>query len=250
MAQRVAFLIAGVQKAGTSALHRYLSDHPELYLPRQKELHFFDNDSLTWPPDNDDSYTLYHTQFETAPPQRIWGEATPIYTYWWPSMARIWEYNPGMKFIILLRNPITRAFSHWNMERQRGNETLGFLEALRTEQQRCRLAVPQQHRIFSYCDRGFYSEQLRRLWHFFPRRQTLVIKQDALLHEPANTLALVHSHLNVSPMSIDAPQRTHCLAYDQDMEPEAYRWLKSVFEPEIRILETMLQWDCSDWLHA
>ena len=77
---RVQFLIAGVQKGGTTALADYLRQHPQL-----------------------------HSHFQDAPAGCLWGEATPIYSYWWPAMARIWAYNPAMQLILCLRNPIETA---------------------------------------------------------------------------------------------------------------------------------------------
>lgn len=253
MAQRVGFVVAGAQKAGTSALHRYLSHHPELFLPSQKELHFFDDESLGWSAAGaagQDAYQRYHSLFKDAPVGSVWGEATPIYMYWWPSIARMWHYNPDMKLILVLRNPITRAFSHWNMERQRGAEPLGFLQALQQEQDRCRGARPLQHREFSYTSRGFYCEQLRRIWHFFPRHQTLVLKHDDLLRQPAPCLEKVHGHLGVNAQPFVGEEREHTLPYETTMGKGAYNWLRQLFEAEVRQLEGMLDWDCSDWLHA
>ena len=74
-----------------------------------------------------------------------------------------------MRLIVILRNPIERAYSHWAMEHRRGNDQLPFALALEQEEARCREALPFQHRVFSYVDRGFYSAQLRRLWRFFGR---------------------------------------------------------------------------------
>ena len=70
------------------------------------------------------------------------GSVTPIYTYWKPAMERIRDYHPGIKLIVLLRNPIDRAFSHWNMYRERKQEDLGFLEAIAEEPNRMRAARP------------------------------------------------------------------------------------------------------------
>ncbi|MGB7755383.1 MAG: hypothetical protein WBL23_04905, partial [Salinisphaera sp.] len=97
----------------------------------------------------------------------VFGEATPIYMYWHDAPRRMWEYNPNMKLIVVLRNPIDRAFSHWNMEKSRNAESLSFWDAIQNEEPRCKEALPYQHRTYSYVDRGFYLEQLRRLWRYF-----------------------------------------------------------------------------------
>lgn len=241
------FLIAGAQKAGTSALHQYLRRHPQLFLPARKELHFFDNESLHWP-GGDDLYDAYHQAFHEAAACSVWGEATPIYMYWWPSIARIYQYNPAIKLILVLRNPITRAFSHWNMESRRGAENLGFFEALQTEVERCRSALPHQHRVFSYVSRGHYCAQLQRIWNVLPTAQTLVLKHDDLLNNAPDTLDRIHAYLEVDHQAFSEEELLHALPYESSMSQEAKAWLLQHFEAEILQLEQTLQWDCSDWL--
>lgn len=247
MEQRVEFVIAGAQKAGTSALHQYLRRHPQLFLPARKELHFFDNESLHWP-GGDDLYDRYHQAFHEAAAGSIWGEATPIYMYWEPSVARICQYNPAIKLVLVLRNPITRAFSHWNMESRRGEETLGFLEALQAEEERCRAALPQQHRVFSYVARGHYCAQLQRIWNVLTASQTLVLKHDDLLNNPRASLDQIHAHLGVDHQAFSGDELIHALPYENSMSQEAKAWLHHHFEAEILQLEQVLKWDCSDWL--
>ena len=101
----VSFLIAGVQKGGTTALYDYLSDYPDVALSRIKEVHFFDDEGQDWRrPD----YRAYHARFE-APAGRPCGEATPIYVYWPNALERVAAYNPAMRFIVTLRDPVERA---------------------------------------------------------------------------------------------------------------------------------------------
>ena len=89
---------------------------------------------------------------------------------------RVWEYNPGMKLIVILRNPIERAYSHWNMVHSKGNDAFPFWEAINKEKERCLEAYPLQHMKYSYIDRGFYLKQLKRLWTYFPRDMILILK--------------------------------------------------------------------------
>jgi hypothetical protein len=126
--QKVGFVIAGTQRGGTTTLYEYLRRHPHICMPAEKELHFFDNEDL-WRL-QPHPYELYHAAFAVEPSHRLLGEATPVYMYWEPALSRIREYNPAMKLILILRNPITRAYSHWNHERPAGREALSFREAL------------------------------------------------------------------------------------------------------------------------
>ena len=116
--EKLDFLVAGAQKSGTTALNYYLKRHPYIAFPIKKSLHFFDNDELF--AGGNVSYEPLHEMFRPARPGSIAGENTPIYLYWRPALPRIRDYNPAMKFIVILRNPIERAFSQWNMQRTRG----------------------------------------------------------------------------------------------------------------------------------
>lgn len=242
----VQFLIAGTQKGGTTALADYLRQHPALFIPAVKELHFFDDERLNWQSPQD-LYRCYHEAFCGAPAGTTWGDATPIYSYWWPAMARIWAYNPAMRLILCLRNPVERAYSHWAMETGRDWDALPFAKAIQTEAERCRTALPHQHRVFSYVSRGFYSEQLRRLWNFFPQEQTLILRQEQLLKNPTSTLCSVHRFLGVDPQPPTEALRANSGSYTSPMDPTVRAQLQELFNPEISQLEQMLGWDLSHW---
>jgi hypothetical protein len=243
---RVEFLIAGVQKGGTTALADYLRQHPALFIPALKELHFFDNEDLNWQ-QPEQNIKNYHAFFHEAPTGRLWGEATPIYSYWWPAIARIWAYNPAMRLILCLRNPVERAYSHWAMETDRAWDAVPFAQAIASEQERCRDALPEQHRVFSYVSRGFYSEQLRRLWSFFPKDQTWILRQEQLLEDPCNTLAAVHQCLGVDPVPATQPLRANKGSYRNPIDVDVRAQLQELFIPEINQLEQMLGWNLSHW---
>lgn len=192
-------------------------------------------------------HATYHTNFDPGRAGSVVGEATPVYMYWYAAPRRVWEYNSEMKWILLLRNPIERAYSHWNMERSRGAECLPFLEALKRERERCRAALPEQHRVFSYADRGFYSEQIRRLWHLFPAAQTLILKSEELQGSPAETLDRVCDFLGVGEMPAATYEMKHVGNYRSAMSDVEREYLKDVFAVEIGALEKLLGWDCGDW---
>ena len=249
MSQRVQFLICGAQKAGTTALAGYLKRHPQLELPGVKEPHFFDRETLDWQAPAEQRETDYHAMFAPRP-GCLWGESTPVYLYWKPSAERIWRYNPSMKLIVLLRNPISRAYSHWNMERQRGRESMDFFQAIQQEAERCREASPLQHRVYSYVDRGFYSAQLERLWHWFGREAVLVMRQEDLLSEANQCLEHVYQHLGVQSIAHTGPLHLHQRRYAAPMPEEAKAWLIRRYESEIACLEKLLGWNCQHWLEA
>ena len=131
--RKVDFIIAGVQKSGTTALFSYLCEHNEICMSDKKEIHFFDRRRyfILFP-----NYLFYHSNFSNFKSQKLIGEATPIYIYWKKAIERLVRYNPNIKLIIVLRNPITRAYSHWNMMRNRNfnKENLSFVDAIALNQ--------------------------------------------------------------------------------------------------------------------
>lgn len=191
----VNFIVVGVQKAGTTALFDYLGDSPAVALSKVKEVHFFDDETVDW---SKPDYGPYHAQFETADPTTLRGEATPIYLYWPHSLERIAAYNPDIRLIVMLRDPVERAWSHWRMEYSRGVETHPFPWCIREGRQRLFAAEPWGvHREFSYVERGFYGEQIERLFAIFPREQVLILTADGLRERPAETLGQVAGFLGI-----------------------------------------------------
>jgi hypothetical protein len=242
----VGFVICGTQKGGTTALDAYLRSHPEICMADIKEVHYFDNDKY-FTNDNPD-YSKYHAYFSPKKKHKILGEATPIYMYWNESPKRIAEYNPEMKLILVLRNPIERAYSHWNMQRSKNADNLSFRDAIDAEAERCREALPYQHRGFSYIDRGHYLAQLRRIWTFFPKEQVLVLKNEDLKQNPNGTLNKVAEFLGITQFNNIETRNVHSRPYVSQMSDEERDFLKSIFEPEIKELAAELKWNCRDWL--
>ena len=246
-AERVDFLIAGTQKGGTSALDLYLREHPEICMAERKEVHFFDRDRY-FPEDTGPDYSFYHQFFSPRASDLVIGESTPVYMYWRDAPMRIRQYNPNMKLIFILRNPMFRAFSHWNMQRQKLRELLPFWLAIRTEAERCRDVSPRQHKIFSYVDRGLYFQQLQRYWAYFPKTQTLVLRCEELKAAPTDAVNKVCAFLGLSSVNSVEGRRVNSRPYLQVMQRSDWLYLKSIFEPDIRALEAALGWDCTDWL--
>ena len=239
--------MCGAQKSGTTALAAYMRQHPRIHLPKAKELHFFDDETQAWPKPN---VNVLHRHFQDGERDQLWGEATPNSLYWDPAAERIWRYNSAMRLIVILRNPIDRAYSHWAMEHRRGDDPLPFDIALEQEEVRCREALPLQHRVFSYVDRGFYSAQLRRLWRFFGRKQVLILRQEELRQNPETCLEKIWQHLDIYPGPAITPLTRHEGDYDSAMDPACRERLRRVFWQEIGQLEDLLGWDCSDWLRS
>ncbi|MBF7731739.1 sulfotransferase family protein [Pseudomonas sp. N040] len=245
---RVSFILAGVQKSGTTALDLHLRSHPQVAMAKIKEVHHFDDDRVFAMPGAWLRDRIFHAHFSTANAVLRYGEATPAYLYHDRAVERMWAYNRDMKIVLVLRNPIERAFSHWNMERDRAVETLPFLQALQAESARCRESLPRQNLVYSYVDRGFYTAQIRRLWRFFPVEQTLIIKHDDLRADLQGVLARLSGFLEIDAFAQAVPRDVHSRPYIAQMTDLEREYLRNIFRFEICALEQMLGWDCRAWL--
>jgi hypothetical protein len=203
----VEFMIIGAQKAGTTALSQFLGQHPRLAMAEGKEAHIFDagNEVLRLPPAAVNA--LYTPLFKAAKTGALWGEATPIYLYWPPIIPALNSYNPHLKIIVILRDPVGRAVSQYQMERARGNESLPmwlafWLEPLRLCWARGELNKP--HRCHSYVARGLYASQLAHLRAHFPDGQILVLENNELRQQHQKTLNKVYAFLNINPLEVIA----------------------------------------------
>ena len=182
----VDFMIIGAQKGGTNALYRFLREHPEVGMSSRKEVHLFDAPeySRTWTPEQID--LRYRPFFEPLDgDERVRGEGTPIYLYFPEIAGELARYNPALKLIVLLRDPVERAISHYYMEKSRDAERLPLWLALLCEPfrlRRCRdpRARGSAMRVASYRSRGLYSRQLRNLYRHFDPDRVLVLRTSEL----------------------------------------------------------------------
>ncbi len=204
-APRLAFVIGGVQKAGTTALVHYLRQHPALRLPAGKEAHVFDAvdfDDAATPPQID---ARYAGLFAPADGDALHGDATPFYLLHPRVVARIARYNPAMRWIVLLRDPAERALSQFHMERARGRERWPLWPALLLERWRLRghqdnFSRTSPLRRHSYRLRGDYARQLDALYAHFPREQVLLLATGELREDPSLCLLKVCAFLGVEPL--------------------------------------------------
>lgn len=212
MTPRVRFMLGGVQKGGTTALAAALARHPAIALPTAKEAHVFDA------PDFDDAAAVegidarFAGHFDAQAWQdatRLRGDATPITVMHPLLVARVARYNPAMRWIILLRDPVERAISQWHMERARGAERwpawAAFLfEPLRLRAHRDDFSDGSPLRHHSYLLRSRYRRQCDVLFGHFPAEQVLLLRTEWLSSEPAKVLQAVWRHLGVAAQADDA----------------------------------------------
>jgi hypothetical protein len=238
------FLILGAQKAGTTALYAYLRRHPKITGPSWKEVSYFDRHyarGSDWYRGNFPN--LLRTRRELV------GEASPSYLFHPLAPQRVKELVPDARLVVLVRNPIDRALSHYHHELALGRESLSFEDALAAEERRLegeedRLRADP--RYFSsewwshtYKARGRYVEQLERWLQVFPREQLLILPSEDLLGEPERAHAEVLQFLGVPAHRLDSYPRVFERQY-AEMKPETRAELADYFaEPNRRLYELL-----------
>jgi hypothetical protein len=244
--KKLQFIVVGAQKSGTTALDHYLRNHLEIGLPEKiKELHFFDQHNKFRTKKVD--YAHYHQHFVLKKRIKVYGEITPSYLYAQEVARRIYEYNPRIKIIAILRNPVDRAYSHWKMNRKQGLDTLSFEDAIAQEKERALVRLPYQDLVFSYTDRGFYSEQIRRYQRYFKDHNLHFVMYDDLKNKPEETLEKICTFLSVSPLHIPFA-KVHVSEYNEPMKETTRKQLQDLYHHDILEVERLLGWNCAHWL--
>jgi hypothetical protein len=235
-------LIIGAQRSGTTSLFNYLVRHPDVRPPYGKEIHYFDLHyarGVRW----------YRGRFPYG--YRLHGgaltlDASPYYLMHPQAPARAARLLPDVRLVVLLRNPVDRAFSHYQHEVRDGRETLSFSEAIEKEPER--LAGEEErlradagyysytHHRYSYTRRGHYIEQLRRWAEHFPRTRLLVLQSERLFRDPAVAIGAVHEFLGLRPHRGESYQPFLQGKYDREIPTELRRKLVTHFEPYNREL--------------
>jgi len=245
------FLVIGAQKAGTTALYAYLRQHPAITGPSWKEVSFFDRHYAR-------GEAWYRGNFPNSLRARgdLVGEASPSYLFHPLAPERVTGLVPDAKLIALVRNPVDRAYSHYQHEVALDREPLSFEDALAAEEERLRgeedhmLADPAYFSHawwnYTYRARGLYADQLERWLAVFPREQLLIVPTDDLAADPGATYARVLEFLGAVPHRLGSYPRVFERQYEP-MAPETRAKLAGEFvEPNRRLYELIgrnLAWE-------
>ncbi|HET6341065.1 MAG TPA: sulfotransferase [Gemmatimonadota bacterium] len=214
------FLIIGAQRGGTTSLYTYLSEHPQVLRAARKEIHFFDrhfHEGETW-------YRA-HFPLESTMARRekavgkpvLTGEATPYYLFHPDAPRRIASTLSGVRLIALLRDPVARAYSHYNLTAGEGLDRMSFEEAVRWEQERLLRAMEngtdigacygsRNHMRHSYLARSIYVSQLKIYFDLFDRRNVHVASSEDLFRSTQATYDRVLNFLGLEPHVLKSAQ--------------------------------------------
>jgi hypothetical protein len=245
------FIVLGTQKGGTTSLYRYLTQHPDIYAATRKEIGYFNNrdeHDLAW------YRTHFPTQFFRAYVRHLerrpfqTGEADPAYILDPHALGEIRRLTPAVKLILLLRDPVQRAWSHYRHSLRLGVEPLDFAAALEAEEERIdeqwsRMMQGQAYyglQIYHYAYKrtGHYAEQLDALFKLFDRRQVLIMKSEDLFADPRSAVIRVVRFLDLPPFTLN-----HVKAYNKGkhhpLNPDLQHRLTTYFRPHNRRLAAL-----------
>ncbi|MEW4267096.1 sulfotransferase domain-containing protein [Priestia aryabhattai] len=250
------FLIIGTQKGGSTSLYNYLIKHPDILPPSKKELHFFNKTEhyrkgIDW----------YKKQFPLSKSlNKMTGEATPNYLFDTLTPKRVADHLPQTtKFIVLLRNPVDRAYSNYQMKVKKGHDHRSFEEAIIQDESRLKSEFQQvirkyqnkkpNHLIYPYITRGIYVEQLKTWMDLFPKHQFLIVKSEELFNEPQKVVNQVARFLGLSEnkLSMKMFKTFNKGKYSKKMDQKTRNILLDYYRPYNRCLEEYLDmtfnWD-------
>jgi hypothetical protein len=248
------FMIIGGQRCGTTSLYRYLAQHPGVApAVLNKGMHYFDTNfsrGRIW----------YRAHLPSQPykafvgwrrgvPSVITGEGSPYYVFHPLAPERIANAVPGVRSILILRDPVARAQSQYQHELARGFESLPFEDALEREEERLdgeerrMLDDPGyysfSHQHHSYVARGRYLEQIQRWLRFFPRDQLLILEAGDMFSDPDASFRAVLRFLHLEEMSLDSYGKLNAHSYSS-MSERARTFLEARFQEPNRALGEFL----------
>ena len=236
------FLIVGAMKAGTTSLFGCLAGHPDCCASYSKEVHYFDRNfhrGESW----------YRMHFPRWPSRRtvtsghrtLCFESSPYYMFEPRVPARVRRELPKVKLVFLLRNPVDRAYSHYQHCVVRGRESLPFEAAIDVETQRLKGEVARlmddesyhspAHQHFSYLQRGLYADQIVRWQQHFPRENLLVVQAEQLFRNPQQMLARTLAFLGLDDRYQQTFNNRYQGRYRCAMDPATRRRLTACFSP-------------------
>lgn len=237
------FLIIGAQKAGTTSLYNCLKQHPAVSAVRKKEIHFFSQHyrkGLPW----------YLDHFPLREDSILSGEASPFYLFHPQSARRIAETYPHIKLIIMLRDPVERAISHYHQQYRRGHEKLPMMEAFQQEENRIargweKLLRDEQTSAgklqqYSYLKRGEYLPQLLRYEALFPTSQIHLLESSEFFHAPVPTLRKLFEFLQITSDFVPSDLWPRKPGQYQDTDAAALHFLRQHYDPHNEALYTHL----------
>lgn len=228
------FLIIGAQKGGTSSLFYYFKFHPSVKRPIKKEIHYFNinfDKGLNW----------YKAHFPFKSNNKITGEASPDYIYHPGTPQRVKALNPEMKLILLVRDPIQRAYSAYQMNKRMGiDPRKTFEDAIQFELNHRieeKMEYNYERHNYFYLDRGLYAKQLENWTKVFDKDQLLVIPSKEFFVNTAAIMQRIFRFLKIEEVQHTSSKSMNVGKYPP-LSQEIYAKLKDYYEEDAALLKS------------
>ena len=254
------FVIIGAMKSGTTSLYDFVIKHPAIAPAFTKEQNYFSAlyalGELWYRSNFPTKLSRYYFSQKTGQ-KLLSGEATPTYLFYPIVPDRMKKILPDIKLIVILRNPVDRAYSHYNDIMRRNKETLSFEKAIKMEEERCaeemeRLIqdpdfVPIHYGNHSYLAKGVYVDQLENWFRYYNKKQFLILTTDDLRKNPQQILNQIFDFLGLPPFKVENSKDRNVGNYKEKMNEDTRKFLIEYFKPHNERLSKLLQrrfdWD-------
>jgi hypothetical protein len=242
------YICIGVQKGGTNSLINYLNLHPEIYV-KLKERHFFDR-KLSQGELSDEDIKKYEESFNTT--KTIVGEKTPSYCYLRYAIDRIYNYDKNMKLIIILREPISRAFSQYNMNLDKNKNTLND----RTDKQIFNQVISEENIKLNELRsgggylviRGFYDEILEYILSKFSRDNLYIGISEEINQNKQKYYNEIYEFLGATKLKkINDTFNTNVRKYKRKIPKKLEKYLYNIYKPHNEKLYKILGRKIDSW---
>ncbi|MEP1094460.1 MAG: sulfotransferase [Cyclobacteriaceae bacterium] len=203
MEQKIDLMIIGAQKAGTTALNNYLSEHHQLLGHPQTEFGYFIGDEL-YSESFDKVFSMHFTKGDIGKAKAIVAKSTGVYENE-TAIHRLYQHNPECKLVFLIREPVSRAISSFNMEVFNGlvKENISGLKEII-------LKKNFDHYMYRYFIRlGLYSEHLKNVFKFFRSDQVKIILYENFKENPESVCKELFRWLDVNPEFVPQLEKKH-----------------------------------------
>ncbi|MFQ5470216.1 MAG: sulfotransferase [Gammaproteobacteria bacterium] len=245
------FFVAGAQKCGTTSLFNYLIMHPCVLRPAKKEIHFFSDNydkGMRWYLNHYPSRLKQCLQAISLRQQIVTGEATPYYVFHPHAPARIKKHFPDARIIIMLRDPVERAYSHYKYHVKLGVEDLSFEQAIEKEGERLQGEYQKMlnnehynsvnYKEYSYLKRGVYVEQIKRWFELFEKESIRIFRSEDFFSDPGVVYQNVLEFLGLSSYPLKTYKRFNA-GKDSELSREAKEYLQEYYKPYNRQLNEL-----------
>lgn len=220
---KVGLFIVGAPKSGTTSLYHYLKEHPEICMSKEKELDYFSHNCVDemknyYKSNPITNYDDYLSQFESVSGEKVFGEGSVSYLFY-PNVANeIREYNSEAKIIIMLRNPIDRAYSHYLMDYKLGLVSDSLEEVINQKEGKWSKVHYQQ-----FIELGLYYQQVKRYIDVFGCENVHVIEYESFKNNTAGEVRKVFDFVNV-----DDTHLPNVVVHNRFMMPKRL-WVKKLY---------------------